>query len=66
MTDCYEKLYDPKYYNGEFGTLQQPHLLKITYGQKFKNSLNFHCKMEEELVKMEEGALTVEFEQNLN
>ena len=47
MSDCYE-IPDPKYYNGEFGTLQQPHLLKITYGQNFKNSLNFHCKIGKE------------------
>ena len=47
MSDFYE-IPDPKYYNGESGTLQQPHLLKITYGQKFKNSLNFHCKIGKE------------------
>ena len=44
MSECYE-IPDPKYYNGEFGTIQQPHLYKITFGRKFKNSLNFHCKI---------------------
>ena len=44
MSECYE-IPDPKYYNGEFGTIQQPHLYKITFGQRFKNSLNFHCKI---------------------
>ena len=44
MSERYE-IPDPKYYNSEFGTIQQPHLYKITFGRKFKNSLNFYCKI---------------------
>ena len=49
MSDFYE-IPDPKYNNGEFGTIQQPHLYKITLDcRTFKNSLNFHCKIEADL-----------------
>ena len=35
MSERYD-IPDPKYYNGEFGTIQQPHLYKITFGRKFQ------------------------------
>ena len=36
---------DQKYYFDSFGSTNKPHIFHITYGEKFENSLNFHCKV---------------------
>ena len=38
---------DKKYFSGKFGSLKEPHIFHITYGERIKKSLHFYTKIGE-------------------